>query len=126
MKHVTGSVTPISILLLAGCASLKPEDYGFQRVMITGEPRYCAPREWVVPPVVPAERADDPLYPWYRQFLNLPYSDISSDAHAPIREVCIAQSQWSQWLTVRTTWNRDWPVTPGTAKVLESQRAARQ
>lgn len=126
MKHFKGSVILIAMLLLVGCASLKPEDYGFQRVMISGEQRYCAPREWVVPPVVPAEAADDPLYPLYRQFLTLPDTDISSDAHAPMmREVCITQSQWPQWLTVRTTWNRDWPVTPSTAKFLEAQRAAR-
>ena len=124
MKDVTGSLFAVAMLLLGGCASLKPEDYGFQRVMITGRQRYCAPRAWVVPPVVAAEAADDPLYPWYRQFLTLPDTDIPSDSHAPIKEVCITQAQWPQWLTVRTTWNRDWAVTPGTAEVLASQRTA--
>jgi hypothetical protein len=126
MKRFTGFVILISALLLVGCASLKPEDYGFQRVTITGQEHYCAPREWVVPPVVPAEAADDPLYPMYRQFLTLPYTDIPSDAHAPTREVCITQAQWPQWLEVRTHWNRDWAVTPRTAETIAPQRPAGQ
>jgi len=126
MKHFPGFVILISALLLVGCASVKPEDYGFQRVAITGQEHYCAPREWVVPPVVAQEAADDPLYPLYTQFLTLPYTDILSDVHAPTREVCITQAQWPQWLTVRRTWNRYWAVTPRTAEALAAQRAAGQ
>jgi hypothetical protein len=125
MKHFTGLVI-LSTLLPVGCASLKPQDYGFRRVVITGEEQYCAPREWVVPPVVAQEAADDPLYPLYTQFLTLPYADIPSDAHAATRDVCITQAQWPQWLMVRTHWNRYWAVTPGTAEALAAQRAAGQ
>ena len=124
MKHFAGFVILVGALLLVACASIKPEDYGFQRVTITGQELYCAPREWVVPPAVPAEVADDPLYPMYRQFLTLPYTDIPSDAHALPREVCITQAQWPQWLTMRTRWNRDWAVTPRMAEALAAQRAS--
>jgi hypothetical protein len=126
MKTFTGSVVVIGALLLIGCASVRPEDYGFRRVAIAGQQQYCAPREWVVPPVVPAEAAGDPLYPMYRQFVTLPYADIPADAHAPAREVCITQAQWPQWLTVRNKWNRDWAVTPATAEVLAAQRTVGQ
>jgi hypothetical protein len=126
MKYSTSFIILTCAFLLVGCATVKPEDYGFRRVTITGQEHYCAPREWVVPPVVPAEVADDPLYPMYRQFLTLPSTDIPSDAHAPTREVCITQAQWPQWLMMRTRWNRDWAVTPGIAERLAAQRAAGQ
>jgi hypothetical protein len=126
MKTFMGCVILTGSLLLVGCASVKPEDYGFRRVTIAGQEQYCAPREWVVPPVVPAEEANDPLYPMYRQFLTLPYANIPSDAHAPARDVCITQAQWPQWLMVRNKWSRDWAVTPRTADALAAQRAAAQ
>ncbi|MGC1458445.1 MAG: hypothetical protein WA825_09235 [Steroidobacteraceae bacterium] len=124
MKHFTGFVILNSALLLVGCATLKPEDYGLRYVRIKGQNYYCAPREWVVPPVVPEEVADDPLFPLYRQFLNLPDMNIVSDAHAQTREACITQAQWPQWLMMRSRWNRDWAVTPGTAEELAARGAA--
>src|SRR5580658_1325127 len=111
MKHFIGIVILISALSLVGCASLKPEDYGFQRVAITGQEYYCAPRQWVLPPVVAQDATNDPLFPLYQQFLTLPDREIVSAAQTPTREVCITQAQW---LTMRTQWNRDWAVTPGT------------
>lgn len=124
MKHFTQLVILIGALLLVGCTTLKPEDYGLRPVALEGQAYYCAPREWVVPPAVPDEAANDPLYPMYKQFLTLPERDIVSDAHPPTREVCITQAQWPQWLMMRTKWNRDWAVTPGTAEALAAQRAA--
>ena len=121
MKHLISFIILTPALLLVGCASLKPEDYGFHRVTITGQEHYCASREWVVPPVVPAEAADDPLYPLYRQFIALPYTDIPPHAHAATREVCITQAQWPQWLTMRAHWNRDWPITPSAAAAVASR-----
>jgi hypothetical protein len=110
--------------LLVGCASLTPKDYGFRKVAIGGEVQYCAPREWVVPPVVPLEAADDPEFPLYQKFLNLPELDVVPEAGPPLHEVCITQAQWPGWLTIRTQWNRSWPITPGTASWLAAQRAA--
>lgn len=124
MKHSTHSVVLVSAMLLVGCTTLKPEDYGLRPVAIAGLDYYCAPRPWVVPPLVPQDRAGDPLYPMYEQFLNLPDRYIGSDGHATTPEVCITQAQWPQWLTMRTRWNRDWAVTPATAQVLAAQRAA--
>jgi hypothetical protein len=124
MKHLTRFVFLVGAIQLAGCTTLTPKDYGFRQVEISGQDYYCAPREWVVPPVVAGEVANDPLFPLYRQFLTLPETNIVSDAHAPTREVCITQSQWPQWLTIRTKWNRDWAVTPGVAESLAAQRAA--
>ena len=126
MKNLTPVAILIGATLLVGCTTLKPKDYGFRQVALSGQDYYCAPREWVVPPVVPAEAADDPLFPLYRQFLNLPERDVVSDAHPPTREVCITEAQWPQWLTMRTKWNRDWAVTPGTAEALAAQRASGQ
>jgi len=113
-----------SALLLVGCATLKPEDYGLRRVVIGGEEQYCGPREWIVPPVVAPEAADDPVYPLYQKFLALPDSDLGANPHPRVREVCLTQAMWPQWLTIRTLWNRDWPVTPSTAAVIEADRAA--
>jgi hypothetical protein len=126
MKHLGQFVIFIGAMLLVGCTTLKPKDYGFEQVALGGQDYYCAPRAWVVPPVVPAEVADDPLFPLYRQFLNLPDREIPSDAHPPTPEVCITQAQWPQWLTMRTKWNRDWAVTPGTAEALAARRASGQ
>jgi hypothetical protein len=122
MKHFTHFVILIAGMLLVGCTTLKPKDYGFQQVALSGQDYYCAPREWVVPHVVPEEATNDPLYPLYRQFLALPDTDIVSEGHPPAREVCITQAQWPQWLTMRTKWNRDWAVTPGVAEGLAAQR----
>lgn len=126
MKHSPSIVILISAMLLVGCTTLKPEDYALRPVAIAGVDYYCAPREWVLPPVVPQDSANDPLYPLYRQFLTLPDRDIVANGHAPTREVCITQAQWPQWLTMRTKWNRDWAVTPATAGALATQRAAAQ
>lgn len=124
MKRLTDFAILAGAVLLAGCVSPRPEDYGFQRVTLTGQERLCAPRDWVVPPVVPQDAAGDPLFPVYQQFLALPSVDIVSEAHAPTRDVCITQAQWPQWLMVRNRWNRDWAVTPGTAESLAAARAA--
>jgi hypothetical protein len=124
LMHSMKLIPCISALLVVGCATLKPEDYGLRHVAIGGEDYYCAPREWVVPPVVPQEAADDPLFPLYKEFLALPDRDIIYDTHAPTREVCITAAQWPHWLTMRTRWNRDWAVTPGVAERLAPPRAA--
>jgi hypothetical protein len=124
MEHFLSLIILARALVLVGCATPTPKDYGFRQVAITGQDYYCAPREWVVPPVVPTEAADDPLFPLYKQFLTLPETTIASDARAPTREVCITQAQWPQWLEMRTKWNRDWVVTPGTAEGVAAQRAA--
>ena len=124
MKRFSGLILLGGTLLLVGCASLTPKDYGFRKVAIGGEVHYCAPREWVVPPVVPLEAADDPEFPLYEKFLHLPELEVVSDARPPIREVCISQAQWPSWLTIRTQWNRSWPITPGTATWLAAQGAA--
>jgi hypothetical protein len=126
MKYLTPFIILINAMLFAGCTTLKPEDYGLRPVAIAGQDYYCAPREWVVPPVVPQDAAGDPLFPMYQQFLNLPERYIGSDAQAATPEVCITQAQWPQWLTMRTRWNRDWAVTPSTAQVLAAQRASGQ
>jgi hypothetical protein len=124
MKKRTACLILTSASLLIGCTSLTPKDYGFQRVAIRGADCYCAPREWVVPPVVPQEAAGDPQYPLYREFLALPDRYVDSDLHAPTREVCITQSQWPRWLTMRTQWNADWAITPQKAEERAAERAA--
>ncbi len=124
MKHLTSLIILNSALLLIGCTTLKPKDYGFRQVAISGQDYYCAPREWVLPPVVPEEASADPLFPLYRQFLTLPDANIVSDTNPPTREVCITQAQWPQWLMMRTKWNRNWAVTPGIAEGLAAHRAA--
>src|SRR5580658_3407880 len=115
MNYIAGVVGCTGVLLVAGCATPKPEEYGFQRVAIAGQESYCAPRDWVVPPVVAQDAAGDPLFPIYQQFLTLPDTDVVSDAHVPFRAVCITQAQWPEWLMVRNKWNRDWAVTPAVA-----------
>jgi hypothetical protein len=124
MKDLKGFVILIGASLLVGCATLTPEDYGFQRVAMSGQEKYCAPREWVVPPVVPQESANDPNFPLYEKFLTLPYTNVVSDAHPPTPEVCITQAQWPQWLMVRIQWKGNWPLTPGMAETLAAQRVA--
>ncbi len=126
MERLTFFVILVIGMLLAGCTSLKPEDYGLRPVAIEGLAYYCAPREWVVPPIVPQESANDPMFHLYQQFLTLPDRDIVSGGHAQTREVCITQAQVPQWLTMRTVWNRDWAVTPGVAERLAAQRASGQ
>jgi|SRR5580692_6621224 hypothetical protein len=124
MKLPSGFIILISAGVLIGCATVqKPEDYGLRHVAIRGEDYYCAPREWVVPPVVPLEAAGDPMFPLYQQFLTLPYTDFP-DGHPPTREVCITQAQWPEWLEMRSKWNRDWPVTPAIAEELAARRSA--
>jgi hypothetical protein len=124
MKHSTHFVILISPMLLVGCTTLKPQDYGLRPVAIAGLDYYCAPREWVVPPLVPQDAAGDPLFPLYEQFLNLPDRYIGSDGQARTPEVCITQAQVPQWLMMRTKWNRDWAVTPATAQALLAGRHA--
>lgn len=121
MKQFTHLIILVSATLFVGCASLTPEDYGLRPVAIAGVNYYCAPREWVVPPVVPQEAANDQLFPLYQQFMNLPEREIPSNGRAPTRAVCITQAQWPQWLTIRTSWNRDWAVTPRTAEALAAK-----
>lgn len=113
-----------SALLLVGCETLKPEDYALQRIVIGGEEQYCGPREWIVPPVVATEAADDPLYPLYEKFLALPDVRLDANPNSPRRKTCISQALWPQWLEIRTRWNADWPVTPATASVIAADRAA--
>ncbi len=121
MNRLTGFAGLLGATLLAGCATVTPRDYGFRQVTMSGDVYYCAPREWVVPPAVPQEASNDPLYPMYRQFLALPERTFESDAHTQVRGVCITQAQWPQWLTIRTQWNRDWSVTPGIAEDRAAQ-----
>jgi hypothetical protein len=124
MKHLTILVMPIGTSLLLGCASLRPRDYGFEPVAMSGEEYYCAPREWVVPPVVPQEVAGDPDFPLYGQFLKLPLTSFVPNAHRQTPEVCITQAQWPKWLMMRNQWKGDWPITPRMAEERAAQLAA--
>jgi len=124
MKHFAGFVILVCASLVVGCATLTPEDYGFRRVALNGQDHFCAPREWVVPPVVPQEAADDPDFPLYEIFLNLPVTDFVSHASPATPEVCIAQAQWPKWLMVRSQWKGNWPITPGMAEARAAQLAA--
>jgi hypothetical protein len=123
MKYFTRFVILIGVTLVVGCTTVTPKDYGFQQVAVSGQDYYCAPREWVVPPVVPEEASNDPLFPLYRQFLALPDTNVASEGQPPTRDVCITQAQWPQWLTIRNRWNRDWAITPATAEALAAQRS---
>jgi len=117
MKHFTGFIILMSALVLAACATSlpKPEQYGFRRVAINGQEYFCAPTEWVVPPVTAA--------------LRVPAADSSGDipsglvgaAYPKTREICITQAQWPDWLTLRNGLDREWPVTPGTAAAVASR-----
>jgi|HubBroStandDraft_5_1064220.scaffolds.fasta_scaffold204538_1 hypothetical protein len=111
-----------SAAVLGACAAAKPEDYGFRRVAITGQDYYCAPREWVLPPVVPLDAANDPVYPLYQQFLALPDTDLVTATRSPLRAACITQAQWPDWLTMRTLWTDNWALTPGVAESLAARR----
>ena len=124
MRQFTHCIIFVGAVLLPGCATLQPQDYGFRQTAIGGQDYYCAPREWVAPPVVPAEASADPLFPLYRQFLTLPDMNTASNGHPQTREVCITQAQWPQWLMMRTKWNRNWAVTPGMAERLAAERSA--
>jgi hypothetical protein len=105
-----------SALVLAACATSlpRPEQYGFRRVAIGGQEYFCAPTEWVVPPVVPA--------------LWVPGADSSGDIPSGLfaakypktREICLTQAQWPTWLTLRNRLDRQWPVTPSTAAAVAS------
>lgn len=116
MKRFVRSTILTSALVLAACASSlpKPEEYGFRRVAINGQEYFCAPTEWVVPPVIPA--------------LWVPGADLSGDipsglfaaAYPKTREVCLTQAQWPQWLTLRNRLNDKWPITPRAAEALAS------
>src|ERR1700733_12167530 len=94
MKHFMHCVILSGAVLVVGCTTVTPKDYGFRQVAISGQDYYCAPREWVVPPVVPEEASNDPLFPLYRQFLALPDTNIVADGQPPTREACITQAQW--------------------------------
>ena len=123
MKHLSRSALLVGALVLAGCVTtLTPKDYGFEVVTIGGQQQYCAPREWVVPHVVPAEAADDPFYQYYQQFVKLPETTVTVEGHYPMRAVCITEAQWPQWLTIRQLWNENWAVTPATADSLAAVR----
>jgi len=122
-RRLTAAPILVGALVLCGCATTKPESYGFQRVVMRGQDLYCAPRQWVVPPVVPQEAADDPNFPLYKQFLDLPERVVASDGHSATPEVCITQAQWPEWLMMRNEWNRDWPVTPSVAEKLATEPA---
>jgi len=124
MKHVCGLFLIIGGALLVGCATTQtPQDYGFHVVAMQGAQYYCAPRDWVVPPAVPAEAVNDPSFALYAPFLNLPYSDTASNPRrAGTREVCITPAQWPNWLTMRSLWGENWAVTPGAAESLAAER----
>jgi hypothetical protein len=124
MKQLLALTILIGAALLVGCAAMTPKDYGFRPVLISGADYFCAPREWVVPPIVPQDAAGDPEFSLYDQFLTLPDRYIDADGRAPIREVCITQAQWPEWLMMRNQWNRDWSVTPQMAEERAAQRAA--
>ena len=114
MKHFTRFIILTSALLLVACAASlpKPEQYGFRRVAINGQEYFCAPTEWVVPPVVPA--------------LWTPAADSSADIPSGLfgtkypntREICLTQAQWPDWLMLRNRLDREWPVTPSTAAAV--------
>lgn len=114
MKVVGTLALVTSALLLAGCAASlpKPEEYGFRRVAIKGQEYFCAPTQWVVPPSAPA--------------LLVPAADASGDvpsglfgvAYPNVREVCLTQAQWPQWLMLRTRLSHQWPITPHAAAAL--------
>lgn len=106
-----------SLLVLPACVmSLpKPEEYGFRRVPINGQEYFCAPTEWVVPPVVPA--------------LWVKAADTSGDIPSGLfganypktREICLTQAQWPDWLMLRNRLEREWPISPGTAASIASR-----
>ncbi len=117
MKHLARFIILTIALALAACASAlpKPEQYGFRPVAINGQQYFCAPTEWVVPPVVPA--------------LWVPGADSSGDIPSGLfgakypntREICLTQAQWPAWLTLRNRLDRQWPVTPSTAAAVASR-----
>ncbi len=111
MRVVTTFALLTSALMLAACASSlpKPEEYGFRRVAIKGQEYFCAPTQWVVPSFAPA--------------LQVAAADASGDvpsglfgiAYPNVREVCLTQTQWPQWLMLRNRLSRQWPITPNAA-----------
>lgn len=114
MKHVARVIILTSALALAACATSlpKPEQYGFRSVAINGKGYFCAPTEWVVPPVTPA--------------LWMSAADSSGDIPSGLfgakypktREICLTQAQWPEWLTLRNRLDREWPITPSTATAV--------
>jgi hypothetical protein len=112
MKHFTSFIILTPALLLVACAASlpKPEQYGFQRVAINGHDYFCAPPEWVIPPVVPA--------------LWVTAADSSGDiptglfatTYPKTHEICLTQAQWPTWLTLRNKLNNVWPITPASAQ----------
>jgi hypothetical protein len=107
----------LTLLVLAACATSlpSPEQYGFRRTAINGQEYFCAPTKWVVPPVVPA--------------LWVPAADLSGDVPSGLfgakypktREICLTQTQWPEWLTLRNQLDREWPITPSMAAAVASR-----
>jgi len=111
MNRFTSFIILTSAWVLVACTSTlpKPEQYGFRRVSIRGQEYLCAPPKAVIPPVV-AEWTSPDAYLSADVFRT---SEIST-AYPSVREVCLTQAQWPEWLMLRNRYNRIWPVTPAT------------
>lgn len=116
MTRFPGFILLASALVLAACATAlpTPEQYGFRREALNGKEYFCAPPQYVIPPVAPA--------------LFVPAADLSGDTPSGIfgttypntHEVCLTPAQWPKWLTMRNQLDQQWPITPGTAGSLAS------
>lgn len=114
MKQVARLMMLTNALVLVACATSlpRPEQYGFRRTAINGKEYFCAPTEWVVPPVVPAlwvSAADSSG--------DIP-SGLFGTSYPKTREICLTQAQWPDWLMLRNRLDRVWPVTPSTAAAV--------
>jgi hypothetical protein len=111
MKHFSRFILLTSVSVLVACASSlpKPEEYGFHRVAIKGQEYFCAPTQWVIPPVSGAPTVTSPA--------GIP-SGLFAGAYPKTGEVCLTQAQWPDWLTLRNRLNRQWPITPSEAQAL--------
>lgn len=117
MKHCMGFIMLTSACMLGACVTSlpKPEQYGFRHVTINAKDYFCAPPEWVIPPVVPAL--------WVKS------ADLSGDVPSGLfgteypktREICLTQEQWPKWLMLRNKLDRVWPITPATAASVAPQ-----
>jgi len=117
MKHFAKFVILTSASLLVACASSlpKPEQYGFRRVAIKGQDYLCAPTKWVVPPVTaPA---------WLSANASAGYipSGLFGPAYPTTDLTCITPAQWPDWLMLRNTLSRQWPITAREAQALATR-----